>query len=287
MPSDQTGAEKGFSLKRQLQAMLETLVKNGPGHAHEDGTPFFATPLLGVAALDDPLFETFKQIIGAFHLTPVELLEKSFPTRSFNQGSVVVWVLPIHQQTRRSNRSETVWPSRAWTHTRQFGEAFNVTLRKQVTHFLAEQDGVAVAPQLSEHWLEVLSPKVGAASSWSERHAAYAAGLGTFSLNDGLITARGIAHRIGSVVTDLVLEPDPRPYPDHLFNCLYHRNGSCGLCIERCPVGAISVAGHDKVKCMEYVYGTVVRKLGSEYGVQTTGCGLCQTKVPCEAGIPK
>jgi epoxyqueuosine reductase len=274
-------------LKQQLKALLDTLVIGGDGHAHEDGIPFFEAPLLGVAALDDPLFEDFKQIIGEFHLTPAEVLEKSFPSRSFSSGSVVVWVLPIHQQTRVSNRKQRQWPSRSWTHTRQFGEAFNVKIRKQVTGFLAEQGGVAVAPQLSEHWSEVMSPTAGAASNWSERHAAYAAGLGTFSLNDGLITARGMAHRIGSVVTDQVLEPDPRPYPDHLSNCLYYRNGSCGVCISRCPVGALSFAGHDKIKCMEYVYGTVVRKVGPQHGVQMTGCGLCQTKVPCEACIPK
>jgi len=46
---------------------------------------------------------------------------------------------------------------------------------------------------------------VGPASSWSERHAAYAAGLGTFSLNDALITPKGIAHRLGSA--------DYRSYP--------------------------------------------------------------------------
>jgi hypothetical protein len=35
------------------------------------------------------------------------------------------------------------------------------------------------------------------ASSWSERHAAHAAGLGTFGLCDGLITAKGKAMQGG------------------------------------------------------------------------------------------
>ena len=37
----------------------------------------------------------------------------------------------------------------------------------------------AVAPQLAATWLELTGTPVGIASSWSERHAAYAAGLGT------------------------------------------------------------------------------------------------------------
>ena len=50
----------------------------------------------------------------------------------------------------------------------------------------------------------------GMYSNWSERHIAYAAGLGTFSLSDGFITERGIAHRCGSAVVGLELPASPR-----------------------------------------------------------------------------
>ncbi|HIJ82363.1 MAG TPA: epoxyqueuosine reductase, partial [Desulfuromonadales bacterium] len=121
---------------------------------------------------------------------------------------------------------------------------------------------------------------------WSERHAAYTAGLGTFSLSDGLITPAGIAHRCGSVITDVWLPPTPRTAGSHHSNCLYHRNGSCGACIARCPVGAISSEGHDKNICRELVYDTAPSKLSEKYGTPQTGCGLCQTNVPCENSIP-
>jgi epoxyqueuosine reductase QueG len=90
-------------------------------------------------------------------------------------------------------------------------------------------------------------------STWSERHALYAAGLGTFSLNDGFITPRGIAMRCGSVVTDLPLLPTPRPYASHTANCLFLSQGTCSACISRCPVGAISPQGHDKALCAAYL----------------------------------
>lgn len=54
------------------------------------------------------------------------------------------------------------------------------------------------------------------------------------------------------------------------------------LPITRCPVGAISRAGHDKERCGGYVYGPQIEELAKRYGVAITGCGLCQTKVPCE-----
>ena len=74
----------------------------------------------------------------------------------------------------------------------------------------------------------------------SERHAAYAAGLGTFGLNSDLITPKGLAVQCGSVITDLVVPPTPRIYDNHYSNCLYYWNGSCQCCVCRCPSGAIN-----------------------------------------------
>ncbi len=52
------------------------------GTARLNGVPYFENPLVGIADAHDPLFLTFKDIIGNFHLTPVEVLEKSFPEES-------------------------------------------------------------------------------------------------------------------------------------------------------------------------------------------------------------
>jgi epoxyqueuosine reductase len=112
-----------------------------------------------------------------------------------------------------------------------------------------------------------------------------AAGKGS-SLSDGFITERGIAHRCGSIITDVTITPTKRACADPWSNCLFFRDGSCGLCIKRCPVGAVSREGHDKEKCQAYVYGELRSTVGVLYGVMETGCGLCQTKVPCEAGVP-
>jgi epoxyqueuosine reductase QueG len=169
---------------------------------------------------------------------------------------------------------------------RTHGETFNGDLRRHLIVLLEELGHRAVAPQYSPLWQEFRETPVGIASRWSERHAAYAAGLGTFSLSDGFITTRGIAHRCGSVITSLPLSPTPRKFSTHQSNCLHYHDGSCGVCIARCPVDAITRNGHDKARCRELVYGTAPDKLSKVYGVPQTGCGLCQTKVPCEAAIP-
>jgi epoxyqueuosine reductase QueG len=248
--------------------------------------PYFDGPLVGFAPFADPLFTAYKEIIGEFHLTPAELFAGAFGAEPA-AGTVICWILPLNEEVRRSNRSENELPSRQWALTRTHGEALNGELRRHLVAWLEREGGRAVAPQYSPLWRELADTPRGRASTWSERHAAYAAGLGTFSLNDALITARGIAHRCGSVITDLVLEPTPRDGRGQGDNCLYLREGSCGACIGRCPVGAISFAGHDKVRCGEYVYGEVPARVGAAYGVPYTGCGLCQTRVPCESGIPR
>jgi epoxyqueuosine reductase QueG len=269
-------------LRQEIEAFV---VRNPANRLPGSDVPLFDTPLVGIAAWDDPLFLKYKEVIGPFHLTPAELFADAFGDAPA-AGSVIVWVLPISEPVRASNRPETEMPSRQWSQVRTYGEDLNRSLRSHLVDWLTAQGHRALAPQLSPIWREFSDTPVGIASSWSERHAAYAAGLGTFSLNDGLITEHGMALRIGSVVTDLVLTPTLRTDPHYRWNCLFHRNGSCGACIARCPVGALSKDGHDKVICRRHVYSTIPAALAAEYGVIATGCGLCQTRVPCEGRIP-
>jgi epoxyqueuosine reductase QueG len=186
---------------------------------------------------------------------------------------------------RKSNRRAKKYPSEEWARIRVYGEAFNAALRRHVVNRLEDAGHVAVAPMLVPNWTYVKSARFSYASSWSERHVAHAAGLGTFGLCDGLITAKGKALRIGSVVAGIALEPTPRPYPNHQAYCLFYAEGTCGKCIDRCPVRAITEAGHDKEKCRQHLVRS--REYVKEtYHFVGYGCGLCQVGVPCEAGIP-
>lgn len=273
-------------MEERIRAELGRFVRESPLNRFPGSDePYFGEPLVGFAAADDPIFSDYKRIIGNFHRTPGEVMTSVFGEDG-RAASVICWILPITLRTRESNRRETMYPSRAWTQTRNFGGQCNSALRRHLVAWLEGQGRQAVAPQMAPTWQEYSSSPSGIASTWSERHACYAAGLGTFSLSDALITPKGIAHSCGSVVTDLPLAPTPRSYPHFRYNCLFYREGSCGLCIPRCPAGALSREGHDKVVCGRYVYGTVVTEVAEQYGVQHTGCGLCQTGVPCEGQIP-
>jgi epoxyqueuosine reductase QueG len=166
------------------------------------------------------------------------------------------------------------------------GEQFNNRLRQHVVDTLNAAGIQAVAPLLSPLFESRSSERYVFASTWSERHAAYASGLGTFGLCDGLITPAGKAMRVGSVIARIKVPPTPRPYTDHHAYCLFYTQGICGACIDRCPAGAVSEAGHDKLKCRAHLNPITSDYVKTHYGFDGYGCGLCQTGVPCESKIP-
>jgi epoxyqueuosine reductase QueG len=270
----------------ELRSEISKIVNNSPENELAPGKRYFDEPLLAIAAGDHQLFEQYKSVVGPFHWLPSEAMAQAGFNHDNRQLSVVCWVLPIAREIRESNRQEKIFPSRQWALTRNFGEAFNTTLRNHVVAWFMARGIKAAAPLLVDGWHQVNEGPHGIASTWSERHAAFAAGLGTFSLNDGFITERGMAHRLGSVVAAINLSPASIIEKGVYDNCLYHRVGRCGVCISRCPAKALSRDGHDKNLCMKYVYGTIPKQVAELYGVTQTGCGLCQTAVPCEAINP-
>ncbi len=258
--------------------------------------PIWDEPLVGFASGDDPIFQEYKTIIGDFHVTPREALEMyadtagCFDKNMLKKVSVMSLILPATDKTRTSNRSENAVCSVRWNHTRFLGQETLARLQRYLVTVIESAGYLAVAPELAK-WFEAVRQPGGLASRWSQRHIAYAAGLGTFGLSDGFITPKGIAIRAGSVVCNLDLPPTPRIYANHYANCLFHSRGNCKKCAQRCPAQAISEKGHDKNKCAAYLneMREIAKKLGKTEGYigkAYLGCGFCQTGVPCESQIP-
>jgi epoxyqueuosine reductase QueG len=283
---------------RFLERAIQRYVADSPDNHLKalDGQTIFDQPLVGFADGSDPIFREYKQLIGDFHLTPGEVLalhleKKSGGARKLDGPlSVISWVMPIHRPTLLGMREETRVPSLKWNHTRWNGQALIDQLAQYLVSLLQGLGHEAAAPDRTE-WFKMVDLENGLASSWSQRHMAYAAGLGTFSLSDGFITRRGIALRCGSVVADIALPPSPRTYPGPHANCLHYQGKTCMRCAKRCPADAITEKGHDKKKCLQYLFvgqRAALAELGRDQGYigDYLGCGLCQTGVPCEQRIP-
>ena len=272
---------------------IERFVREDPGNRLErlDGSPIFQPPLVGFVSGSDPIFRKIKEVVGEFYMTPLEAVEKIAEGRGVkappeDRIGIVSFILPISNETRRENAKLKDAPSERWAHTRLFGEQFNKKLQQHLVSVLAQKGYFVAAPEMEETLFRMLvDEKVGWASTWSQRHVAFSANLGSFGLSDGLITAAGKGHRVGSVVVDCALE-SPQRTEEVYRDCLSHRDLGCRTCIKRCPAEAISEAGHDKARCMEFVLKQTAW-IKEEYGIDIYGCGLCQTGVPCAEEVPK
>jgi epoxyqueuosine reductase QueG len=279
--------------KKWISEEIKRFVQEDDGNQLDqlDNSTIFDEPLVGFAAGDDKIFGKLKEVIGSFHLTPHEVMaevskHKDLECPEESDLGVISYVLPISDQTRRENAKSKDKPSQRWAHTRLFGEIFNSKIQNHLVSFLEQNGYRAVAPEQNEALFRVIvDDRVGFASPWSQRHIAFSAGLGSFGLSDGLITAVGKAHRLGSVVVNRRLDSPIRPVDIHQ-NCLKYSGLPCMTCQKRCPVDAITEDGHDKQRCAEFVFKQIPI-IKEQYGIDIYGCGLCQTGVPCQKGIPK
>lgn len=282
------------ALHLQVEAFIKDLVKDDSDNRLNklDGTPIYDEPVVGFASGSDPLFEDYKKIIGDFHMTPQEFLQKVAAEQGksmevqADQCTVICWCLPIVDETRGTMRKETDKASEKWVHTRIYGEQFNNKIREGVSRFLADKGVFAYSPLVTKHFKMLTDVPGGYSSNWSERHALFAAGLGTFGLSEGLITPKGKAMRCGTTIALAKMPATSRPYQKHNEYCLFFRNGKCTECAKRCPAKAISEKGHDKLKCKSFTLDYMSKYTREHYKMEGYGCGLCQTSVPCESCIP-
>jgi len=236
------------------------------------GVRIFERPIFGFADASDPMFEELRrpEAVGDCLMLPNEWLGGA--------KSVISFFLPFTEEIKESNAQDLLETSALWLHGRIEGQAFLNKLTLFIAEKLRDMGCEAVVPSLDKRF-KIFRNYNGLefTSCWSERHAAFVCGLGTFCLSKGLITEKGVAGRFGSIITTAALEPSERKYSG-----IYEYCTMCGACVHNCPVDAISLeTGKDHKKCSDYLDITMV-KYKPRYG-----CGKCQVKVPCQSGIPK
>ena len=116
-----------------------------------------------------------------------------------------------------------------------------------------------------------------------DREGAARSGVGFYGKNTMLITRRhGSWVVLGTLVTDRELDETPALELD----C-----GSCRLCVDACPTGALDVPGKlDATRCLSYwtqAPGTIPEPYRAELGAQVYGCDICQDVCPWNRGIEK
>lgn len=281
------------------EAFCSILLEAG-GNVLEDfqATPIFERPIMGVTEAGDDIFGVFRSVVSSRHIRPADLLRSRDPRWSArNTVKVVSWALPFSREIPASNRGRE-WPSALYSVARNNGAALIHQTLGRIVRILRERGYASIAPALTQEYDAFRSWEFTYSSTWSERHVAYAAGLGRFGLNGCLITARGTNVRLASIVTTLPLDVTVKKRPDHRASCLENGGEGCGLCVERCPVGAISRQGFDKARCYgrrQAIREKFLEPYSQKFGLHPSpivkggrresgfslGCALCMSDVPC------
>ena len=280
----------------KLNALIENTIREIFLNADKNkmpqytGEPMWDTrTLIGFSRGDDPLYKQFKEDIGDFLMTPLEAFNAAFPDAhdmTADRLSVVSFVMPQTSETKKEQRMNCEVPARRWALSRLNCAEFHNAVIDHVREELAVHGYRLTSPYIEPYFQDAISLKYGMSSGWSERHVAYICGLGTFGHCDALITPLGKSVRLASFVVDAQLTPTDRAYSNYKQYCL-HDEG-CSKCAERCPVGAITDSGHDKETCWAYLDYVADNYIMKEFGTRAeTPCGLCQSNVPCENGIPQ
>ena len=242
------------------------------------GMKIYDPPIIGIASAQDDYLLSLQAApsAGVPQPPPTFWLESA--------KSVISLFFPFTAKVRESNfKAALDEPSQEMLHARNEGHAFIFQLCEHLKELLENMGYAAVIPARdSRHWMAFENPSQDGrtfTSNWSERHVAFACGVGTFSLHDGIITEVGAAGRLASLVTDLELPPTTRPYRE-----LYEYCTKCGACISNCPAHAITLEeGRSNLLCRDFLKGVEAAYKDRKY---IGCCGKCQINVPCEVGIP-
>ena len=239
----------------------------------------YREPVIGFSSASDPLFKKLEEVVIPSHHLPQDILK--------NAKTVVSMFLPFSKEIIEGNykgkRPTKDWAI-AYTETNELLDRLCNDLADEFKAIGYDALGLKTTHHLTharkEHYdyNELFS-------IWSQRHVAYISGIGKFGLNNLIITVRGCAGRIGSLLTSANIKPTKRDKKEY---CLVKRGEYCYKCIENCPVDVLTKDGRfDRVGCMDYLI--VQRKYqenvyGLKEGTQT--CGKCSVNVPCESKIP-
>ncbi|WP_018248384.1 epoxyqueuosine reductase [Orenia marismortui] len=251
-------------MKQKLKKLIKEYVKDYP--AHKEVETEWREPIIKFADANDQGFIKLKEIIGPTHALPQDFLTDA--------QSVIAYFIPFDQAVVNSN-IEGRYSSKAWAKAYIESNDLISNLNKCIKQKLDSLNYKStIIPATHNFDQESLI------SDWSHRHVAYLAGVGKFGLNNMLITTKGCCGRVGSIVSNLKIEPSKRDDKEY---CLYYSSGVCKKCVQRCVNDALKVDSFDRHKCYEILLAN--DKLHADLGL-TDVCGKCCVNLPCSFSDP-
>lgn len=245
-------------MKQEIIKLVKDFVKN---YQKEKVETKWREPIIKFADAKDEMFKELKTVVNDDHLMPEDLLKDA--------ESAIAFFIPFEKPIPDTN-IKGKYSSHEWAVAYIETNTLIGDLNERIGRYLEEKGyQTELVPATHNFSKETLM------SQWSHRHIAYITGIGTFGINNMLITEAGCCGRVGTLVTNLKLEADKRVEEE---NCLYKHNGTCGVCVEKCQFEALTLEGYDRRKC----YGICLENdiYHNDMGL-TEICGKCLVGIPC------
>lgn len=239
----------------------------------EDISTTWRKPLVGFADANHEDILHIREYTFEGHLMPRDVLD--------NPTVIIAYFVPFTKDIVDSNIGGEL-ASEKWTLAYEETNEMFIKLNDYIISKIEEMGYKAsVCKVAGDFKADILK------SRWSHRHIAKIAGLGTFGINNMLITNEGCCGRYFTIVTDLPVIPD-QPLEEEF--CLYKRNESCLVCVKNCFSGALNKDSYNRFKCFEIclksfdkfeqLYGNSDKEKSKPKGGSEV-CGKCVVNLPC------
>jgi len=261
-------------LTLQLRGIVET-INSTVRNYDKNNNPhkFWKKPLVSVIPANDERLKTLKEAVSAEHLSPYDILPDA--------ESIISFFIPYQEHIVKSN-IEGDMASEEWViayiKTNDLITSINDEIEKLMQKYGYKTGKLPATHNFDDKKLM---------SNWSHRHIAYIAGLGTFGINNMLITKNGCCGRFGTTIINYKLDEYDKTGAIGATGaikekCLNKQNGSCGACRKKCVFNAYENNAYNRHKC----YEQCLKNRAYHKGLGAAVCGKCLVGLPCSVKEP-
>jgi len=225
-------------------------------------------PLVGIISAGDERIKILKTAVSDEHFMPFDI----FP----DAKSIVSFFIPFHESIVEGNIGGEL-ASEAWAKAYVKTNDLIGEINSNISGLMGK-NGYKAGKIPATHNFDA----VKLISNWSHRHIACLAGLGTFGINNMLITKNGCCGRFGSIIINCELSGYFRT-GGIKEKCLHKTNRNCGICQTRCTAGAWENDAYNRKLCYEQCLKNA--EYHKEAGYADV-CGKCLVGLPCSTREP-
>lgn len=211
-------------------------------------------------------FITLKKSVNFDHVMPNEIIKDA--------KTIIAYFIPFNIDISKSNIDGNI-ASKEWALAYQETNELFTVLNEHIIKYLKSLGYDASTPSKEATAMDDNIIK----SKWSQRHVARICGLGTFGINNMLITEKGCSGRVNTIITNIDNVEIDSPLKEEY--CLYKINNSCKVCVNRCISKTLTIDGFDRKKCYDVCIENARIHNGNDV------CGKCVVNLPCSFNIPK